>query len=72
LEINYKYQVSVREFLKAAWAMGYPNAAVKGSNDHFVRGMTEKDFKDRVNHLDNLGRKGERQFNLSVYSLDEG
>jgi SAM-dependent methyltransferase len=61
---NYVYLVSVREILKAAWSLKLSTVAVRGLNDHFVAGMSWEGFKERVEYLDTMGRKGERMFNL--------
>jgi SAM-dependent methyltransferase len=61
---NYKYQLSVRELTKAAWALKLSAVAVRGFNDHFVPDMTWEVFKARVDDLNGMGYSGERQFNL--------
>jgi SAM-dependent methyltransferase len=61
---NFKYTVSVREILKAAWSLKLKTVAVRGFNDHFVPDMTWDIFINRVNDLNGMGFRGERQFNL--------
>lgn len=61
---NYKYTVSVREILKAAWSLKLRTVAARGFNDHFVPDMTWDIFINRVNDLNGMGFRGERQFNL--------
>lgn len=61
---NFKYSLSVREMLKVAWSLKLPNVAVRGFNDHFVRDMTWDIFMRRVSELNDMGFRGERQFNL--------
>jgi SAM-dependent methyltransferase len=61
---NYVYMLSVREILKAAWALKLSTVAVRGLNDHFVGGMTWTAFRERVEYLDSLGYSGRRMFNL--------
>lgn len=61
---NYKYQLSLRELLKASWAMGLPGVAVKGFNDPYQPGQTIEDWLKKKEYLDQLGEAGKRQFNL--------
>ena len=61
---NYKYQVSVRELLKAAWALRLPLVAARGLNDHYVPRMTLEAFQEHVRRLDEKGRTGQRPYNL--------
>lgn len=61
---NYKYQISLREVLKAAWAMGLPAVAVRGFNDPYEPSASFDDWTEKRSYLDALGEAGERQFNL--------
>jgi hypothetical protein len=61
---NYKYQLSLREILKTAWAMGLPAVAAKGFNDPYQANQSFDDWKNRKLELDRLGCEGSRQFNL--------
>lgn len=61
---NYKYQLSLRELLKAAWAMGLPGVAARGFNDPYQPGQTIEEWLKKKDYLDRLGEAGERQFNL--------
>ena len=61
---NYKYQLSLREVLKAAWAMGLPAVKAKGFNDPYQQDLTFDKWKIQKQELDLQGEAGTRQFNL--------
>jgi hypothetical protein len=61
---NYKYQLSLREILKACWAMGLPAVYAKGFNDPCESNLSFNDWKEKKAYLDRLGESGQRQFNL--------
>jgi hypothetical protein len=66
---NYKYQLSLREVLKAAWAMGLPAVAAMGFNDPYAQNQPFELWKHRKLALDDLGYRGERQFNLMALAV---
>ena len=61
---NYKYQISLREVLKAAWAMGLPGVAAKGFNDPYKPDQSHDEWLASKQYLDSLGEAGQRQNNL--------
>jgi ubiquinone/menaquinone biosynthesis C-methylase UbiE len=61
---NYKYQLSLRELLKASWAMGLPGVAAKGFNDPYQPGQSIEEWLKKKEYLDQRGKAGERQYNL--------
>ena len=61
---NYKYQISLREILKISWALRYPVVAVRGFNDPYKPERSVEEWLFEKEKLDELGIKGERQFNL--------
>jgi hypothetical protein len=61
---NYKYQLSLREILKASWSMGLPAVVAKGFNDPYEPNQAFKTWLNKKNELDALGDDGRRQFNL--------
>lgn len=70
---NYKYQISAREILKSAWAMGLKAVIVRGTNDPFRPGKVFDDWKIERDRLDLLGFEGKRQFNLlTIYIHKNG
>lgn len=61
---NYKYQISLREVIKASWALGLPCVAAKGFNDPYSPNRDFMSWKQEKSILDLKGESGERQFNL--------
>lgn len=61
---NYKYQISLREILKAAWSLYYPAVAAVGFNDPYAPERSVEEWLIEKGKLDALGDAGERQFNL--------
>ena len=61
---NYKYQISLREILKAAWALYCPAVAAVGFNDPYAPERSVEEWLIEKRKLDDLGDAGERQFNL--------
>lgn len=61
---NYKYQVSLREIIKIAWALYYPAVVAVGFNDPYQPGLPIDQWLEEKHKLDILGDKEERQFNL--------
>jgi hypothetical protein len=61
---NYKYQISLREILKAAWALSLPAVAAVGFNDPYAPERPLLEWKLEKAKLDQLGDLGQRQFNL--------
>jgi SAM-dependent methyltransferase len=66
---NYKYQLSLREILKCAWAMGLPAVSAVGLNDPYDPKQSFKEWLSKKEHLDDLGNCGQRQFNLMAVAL---
>lgn len=66
---NYKYQVSLREVIKIAWAMGLPAVIAKGFNDPYEPNQAFHDWERRKQALDELGNNNARQFNLMTIIL---
>jgi hypothetical protein len=66
---NYKYQLSLREVLKAAWAMGLPAVSAMGFNDPYDPQQPFDVWLSRKQALDELGHRGERQFNLMALAI---
>ena len=61
---NYKYQISLREILKAAWSLYLPAVAAVGFNDPYDPDRPVGEWKIEKMKLDQMGDLGERQFNL--------
>lgn len=61
---NYVYRLSLREVLKAAWSLYLPAVAAVGFNDPYAPGRPVHEWKAEKQWLDQLGDRGERQFNL--------
>jgi SAM-dependent methyltransferase len=66
---NYKYQISLREINKAAWALYYPAVAAVGFNDPYAPDRSVEDWLIEKHKLDALGDAGERQFNLMAIAV---
>lgn len=66
---NYKYQISLREILKAAWALYLPAVAAVGFNDPYAPDRPVEEWKREKLKLDALGDRGERQFNLMAIAM---
>lgn len=61
---NYKYQISLREIIKAAWSLYYPAVAAVGFNDPYAPDRGVDEWQIEKDKLDALGDAGSRQFNL--------
>lgn len=61
---NYKYQVSLREILKTAWALRLPHVGVIGFNDPYKIPFVYTDWIETKSRLDELGKTKKRGFNL--------
>lgn len=68
---NYKYQISLREMLKAAWALYLDTVVVKGFNDPYKKGFTFDKWLEEKKELDRLGEEGKRQFNLMTVFVEK-
>lgn len=66
---NYKYQISLREMLKTAWALEFPLVAAKGFNDPYDPKISIEDWLIKKQKLDDRGQSGERQYNLMAICL---
>jgi hypothetical protein len=66
---NYKYQISVRELLKAAWSLYLPMCATIGLNDPYKTPFCIEDWRREKEALDQLGNNGVRQFNLFAVAI---
>ena len=66
---NYKYQVSLREILKCAWALYLPMCAASGFNDPYKSPFNIDEWKEQKEVLDRLGAEGSRQFNLLAIAI---
>jgi len=69
---DYQYRINVREFCKAAWALGLPHVLFKGFNDPIGDLYKDKNYKaylKRCNNLDELGAKNERPYDLAVCAI---
>lgn len=66
---NYKYQISLREILKAAWALYLPAVAAVGFNDPYQPDRSVQEWLIEKAKLDILGDQGERQFNLMSIAI---
>jgi hypothetical protein len=74
---NYKYNFSVREACKLAWALEFPHVLLKGFNDAFgdlynppKEGENDlnkfKEYVERCEYLDDLGRQNKRPYNMII------
>jgi SAM-dependent methyltransferase len=61
---NYKYQLSLREMLKIAWALRYPAVGAKGFNDPYDPQRSFSEWIKIKKDLDLLGEQEKRQYNL--------
>lgn len=61
---NYKYQISLREILKTAWALRLPNVGVIGFNDPYRKPFNYAYWSEQKERLDSLGQEKKRAFNL--------
>lgn len=61
---NYKYQISLREINKIAWALNLPAVGAKGFNDPYAPDRSVEDWLIEKQKLDQLGDSGQRQYNL--------
>jgi hypothetical protein len=70
---NYKYQPSIREIMKSAWALYLPAVAHKGFNDpygpHKGPPFDYNSWLEEKNKLDELGHAGKRDYNLAVVAI---
>lgn len=66
---NYKYQISLRELLKAAWALYYPAISVVGFNDPYAPNKPFEDWLEEKTKLDYMGDQGQRQYNLMSVAI---
>ena len=66
---NYKYNISPREIIKAAWALYYPACAAKGFNDPYKTPFDFDEWLVEKEKLDCLGRDGNRQYNLYAIAI---
>lgn len=66
---NYKYQISLREIMKAAWSLYYPGVAAVGFNDPYDPRRSYEEWLVEKNKLDNLGNNNLRQFNLMTIAI---
>jgi len=70
---NYKYQISLREILKAAWSLYLPAVACVGFNDPYEPERSFDQWLEEKRKLDEMGKQGQRQFNLmsiAIYRKD--
>ena len=61
---NYKYQISLREILKTAWALRLPHVGVIGFNDPYKKPFIYTDWLNKKLKLDELGNMKQRGFNI--------
>jgi ubiquinone/menaquinone biosynthesis C-methylase UbiE len=61
---NYKYQVSLREILKTAWALRLPHVGVIGFNDPYTKPLVYDTWLNTKSRLDEMGKNKQRGFNL--------
>jgi SAM-dependent methyltransferase len=66
---NYKYQISLREIIKMAWALKLPAVGAKGFNDPYAPDRSFEDWLREKQKLDELGSIGERQYNLMAICI---
>lgn len=66
---NYKYQISVREVLKAAWSLYLPMCAVIGFNDPYKTPFDLAKWREEKELLDAMGRARTRSYNLSAIAI---
>jgi len=68
---NYKYQISVREVLKASWSLYLDRVLVKGFNDPYTEKFKFDNWIIEKDKLDLLGENGTRQFNLVTIFIEK-
>jgi ubiquinone/menaquinone biosynthesis C-methylase UbiE len=66
---NYKYQISIREILKAAWSLYLPMCAVTGFNDPYRTPFDLANWQAEKELLDQMGRIGTRPYNLLAIAI---
>lgn len=66
---NYKYQISVREILKAAWSLYLPACYVIGFNDPWKTPFSIGEWISEKSRIDAMGMRGKRQFNLFAIAV---
>jgi len=64
---NFVYQISIRELLKASWALYLPECATLGFNDPYKTPFVFDEWQKEKAYLDRLGAEGARQFNLFAF-----
>lgn len=69
--LNYQYRISIREFLKVAWALHLPYVITLGFNDPYSLPLNIDQWQTEKARLDDLGDRGLRQFNLSLVALSK-
>jgi len=68
---NYKYQVSLRELCKAAWALRLPGVTVKGFNDPYSHPLDMEKYLMDKSKLDALGDANQRPYNLMCICVNK-
>ncbi|QWD37651.1 class I SAM-dependent methyltransferase [Polynucleobacter paneuropaeus] len=68
---NYKYQISLREICKSAWALRLPGVIAKGFNDPYTYPLDIKKYITDKNALDLMGDKNERPYNLMFICVNK-
>ena len=66
---NYKYQVSIREFLKVAWSLYLPSVVHRGINDPFNGESTIEEYKKLQMQLNQMHYNREREANLLAIGI---
>jgi ubiquinone/menaquinone biosynthesis C-methylase UbiE len=68
---NYKYQISLREVLKACWSLYMNRVLATGFNDPYKVPFNYDNWLIEKNKLDEMGRLGSRQFNLMTIFIEK-
>jgi SAM-dependent methyltransferase len=68
---NYLYKISLREILKACWSLYLDKVLAVGFNDPYSAPFVYDDWMIEKYRLDQLGKKGDRQFNLMTIFIEK-
>jgi SAM-dependent methyltransferase len=68
---NYKYQISLREIIKATWSLYLDNIYVVGFNDPYKSPFKFDEWLIEKKKLDDLGEQNSRQFNLMTIFVEK-
>jgi SAM-dependent methyltransferase len=68
---NYKYQISLREILKACWSLYLDKVVACGFNDPYSVPFIFEEWLKRKKELDALGEIGTREFNLMTIFVEK-